>query len=221
MTQTFEPGGSSELWTIDAERGLSSRLTPDSREKAAPIWSPDGRSIAFTDTRDLLRTSATGDGRIEIISPGSNLRLVSDWSSDGTTLLYSERFPDTRSDLITTEITLTGKLKDGAQPLRTCRHQQTRCMAAFHPSKSRTGSHTNPTSPEDLRCTSIPTPSVEELSAYLPGGTYPKWGPISGSRGELAIPRPLRTSRPVGLSQPNLRLPRNRQCVFAVECRLR
>jgi hypothetical protein len=186
VTQTFEPGGSSELWTIDAERGLSSRLTSDSREKAAPIWSPDGRAIVFTDTRDLLRTSATGEGRIEIISPGTNLRLVSDWSSDGTTLLYSERFPDTRSDLITTEITLAGKLKDGAQPLRYLSTPADEMYGRFSPEQK---PHWIAYQSDESGRFEVYVDSYPErrgaVRVSTAGGTYPEWGPISGSRGEL------------------------------------
>jgi eukaryotic-like serine/threonine-protein kinase len=186
VTQTFEPGGSSELWTIDAERGLSSRLTSDPREKALPIWSPDGRTIAFTDTRDLLRTSATGDGRIESISPGANLRLADDWSRDGTTLLYTERFPDTRSDLITTEVTPTGKLKEGAQPLRYLSTPADEMHGRFSPEQK---PHWIAYQSDESGRFEVYVDSYPErrgaVRVSTAGGTYPEWGPISGSRSEL------------------------------------
>ena len=48
--------------------------------------------------------------------PSTHLRLVTDWSRDGTTILYYEVSPDTRTDLGTLEVTAAGKLKEGSRP---------------------------------------------------------------------------------------------------------
>jgi hypothetical protein len=58
----------------------------------------------------------TGTGGQALVLSGTNLRLVTDWSRDGSTIFYYERFPATESDLGTLAVTADGKVKDGAKP---------------------------------------------------------------------------------------------------------
>jgi Tol biopolymer transport system component len=60
VAQKFEPGGGTDLGIIDAERGLPRRLTSDARQDNYPIWSPDGRTVVFSDTRDLSAWRSPG-----------------------------------------------------------------------------------------------------------------------------------------------------------------
>ncbi len=99
VVETFGSDGSSNLWIMDTDRGLSRRLTSDPREEYYPVWAPDGRTVLFSDLRNLFRKAVTGIGGEELTAPSNHLRLVTDWSRDGTAILYYEVFPDTRGDL--------------------------------------------------------------------------------------------------------------------------
>jgi dipeptidyl aminopeptidase/acylaminoacyl peptidase len=45
-----------DIWIFDMSRKVSTRFTFDSVQALAPVWSPDGRTIAFTS-----RTKSSGD----------------------------------------------------------------------------------------------------------------------------------------------------------------
>jgi hypothetical protein len=104
-----------ELWTIDLERGISSRLTEShgSRAFLFPIWSPDGQRIAFVSNRsgsyDLSVRNATGIGEEELLVKSPQLKQPTDWSMDGQYLVYNERDPVTRYDIWV--LPLAGDLK--------------------------------------------------------------------------------------------------------------
>lgn len=49
--EPFDPKEGVDLWTIPVEGGRPTRLTSDASLEGYPCWSPDGRWIAFTDSR--------------------------------------------------------------------------------------------------------------------------------------------------------------------------
>jgi Tol biopolymer transport system component len=86
------PQTGSELWLYDVHRGTPMRFTFDSTQKRAPLWSPDGKSIAFATgfvlTGDSInRKSSTGSDADELLvkAPGAYL---TDWSVDGRFILF-------------------------------------------------------------------------------------------------------------------------------------
>ncbi|MCU0248400.1 MAG: serine/threonine-protein kinase [Bryobacter sp.] len=62
-------GGNFDLWTLDLDRGTSTRITFDPGYDLAGIWSPDGRRIAYYSNRGgerfVVERSATGLGQEE------------------------------------------------------------------------------------------------------------------------------------------------------------
>jgi Tol biopolymer transport system component len=90
-------GGHANVWVLDTQTGESRQITHE-RDPAVslglPVWSPEGRSIAFLSTRG--NTGLTFG--IWLVNPdGSNLRsavnpgLGPAWSPDGRWLYYSTR----------------------------------------------------------------------------------------------------------------------------------
>ncbi len=43
--------GTSDIWLVDVRRGIPTRFTDDPAFDLGPLWSPDGRQIAFTSNR--------------------------------------------------------------------------------------------------------------------------------------------------------------------------
>ena len=86
----------SDLWVIDVATSEATRVTASKEREAvsAPVWSPDGKQIAYVAQRDgrltAYRKASSGEGDEEQLyqHPGANF-LLTDWSADGRYLIYS------------------------------------------------------------------------------------------------------------------------------------
>ena len=83
--------GNMDIWIYEASGGLATRLTTHQALDSAPVWSPDGRRIAFFSLRlshpDLFVKNADGSGQDELLLRADSSKYTTDWSSGGT-LLY-------------------------------------------------------------------------------------------------------------------------------------
>jgi serine/threonine protein kinase len=87
--------GVNDVWTLDLARGVRTRLTFGPTANTFPVWSPDGKWIAYSSLRanggGIYRKPADGTGAEELIVPDKvGLAYApNDWSRDGKTLFYS------------------------------------------------------------------------------------------------------------------------------------
>jgi Tol biopolymer transport system component len=86
--------GYDDTWLLEFGRGFT-RFTFDPKDDTGPVWSPDGRQIAFSSNRSgfyqLYRKDSGGAGQEEQLTSGLDNKNLSDWSRDGRYLLYTER----------------------------------------------------------------------------------------------------------------------------------
>jgi Tol biopolymer transport system component len=98
--------GDFEIYVMNSEGGEIRQLTHNASEGLneaddyAPAWSPDGRGVAFTSTRDhegdgfesheLYVMAADGSGQTRLTENQTGEGAPS-WSSDGDSLLYARR----------------------------------------------------------------------------------------------------------------------------------
>ena len=72
-TRRIVDGKSPDIWLIETDRGVRSRFTFDDGIDSWPVWSPDGRWVAFASTRngphDLYRRPGTGSAELLLQSP--------------------------------------------------------------------------------------------------------------------------------------------------------
>ncbi len=85
--------GINDIWVLDLARGVRTRLTFGPVTNAFPVWSPDGKWIAYFSYRDgkysLYRKPSDGSGVEELLVSDDNQTIyVNDWSRDGKTLIY-------------------------------------------------------------------------------------------------------------------------------------
>jgi predicted Ser/Thr protein kinase len=93
----LQTGNFSDLWIIDLAAGTSTKLTFGGGANIQPVWSPDGRSVAWVGRRGedavLYRKPADGSGGEELLYRYAKNTVnvqVSDWTPHhGQMLVYS------------------------------------------------------------------------------------------------------------------------------------
>jgi len=92
-----------DLWLLDAERGVPARFTFDRASEEFPVWSPDGNQIVFTSSGaasgDLFRKPAGNTESQKLLLKSDLQKRAFDWSADGKFLLYDVLDPKTLADL--------------------------------------------------------------------------------------------------------------------------
>ncbi len=78
---------------LDLARGVRTRLTFGPIGNVSPIWSPDGKWIAYSSARSggfaICRKPSDGSGAEETLLTVADQPGLNDWSPDGKYLLYS------------------------------------------------------------------------------------------------------------------------------------
>jgi eukaryotic-like serine/threonine-protein kinase len=96
-------GGRADIWIRDLTRGVSSRFTFGATDEIAPVWSPDGTRIVFSDNRsgtfDLYEKAANGQGDEKLLMHSDEVKIASDWSPDGRYIAYVNQSKDTGFDI--------------------------------------------------------------------------------------------------------------------------
>jgi len=76
-----------DLWIFDRTHGVPQRVTSDPGDETNPVWSPDGRQIAFASDRsgraNPYRINADGTGGEEPLMASDYNLFPTDWSADG------------------------------------------------------------------------------------------------------------------------------------------
>jgi Tol biopolymer transport system component len=88
--------GGADLWLLDLARMVQTRFTfgssSEGTEAANAAWSPDGRSIVYSNNRsgsfDLYRKAVSGTATEELIASDARDLWAYDWSSNGEWLCY-------------------------------------------------------------------------------------------------------------------------------------
>jgi Tol biopolymer transport system component len=86
--------GNQDIWVYDLATGNGTAITQDTPPDNAPIWSPDGKYVAYVSTREsysgIYRKSADGKGPEELLfryTPGAGM-VLTDWSPDGKFITF-------------------------------------------------------------------------------------------------------------------------------------
>jgi len=94
-----------DIWLCDLEKHSWRRLTSDPSSASQPVWSPDGRRLAFSSTQkgpsNLFARAADGSGADELLYEDEKTKMATDWSPDGKHIAYmcTERESETFWDI--------------------------------------------------------------------------------------------------------------------------
>ncbi len=106
-------GTNTDLWIRDTVRGVSTRFTFEKERDFSPVWSPDGRRIAYSHANkaawDLYVKDAAGTGEPELLIESAENKFATDWTKDGKYLIYASAGKDTGWD--TYALPMTGEKK--------------------------------------------------------------------------------------------------------------
>jgi dipeptidyl aminopeptidase/acylaminoacyl peptidase len=86
--------GYEDIWIYDVATGAGRALTNDEAREMTPVWSADGRSVAFVSVRDsrygIYRRPVDGTGAEQLLyqHPSAATIFLTDWSSDGKLLTF-------------------------------------------------------------------------------------------------------------------------------------
>jgi serine/threonine protein kinase/Tol biopolymer transport system component len=95
-----------DVWVYDFDRGTLGRLTFTPTENETPIWSPDGRRVLFSSTREQhgrahYMKNFDGTGADDLLVDTVEHSHVSSVAPDSKTLLITQYTSRTGSDLLT------------------------------------------------------------------------------------------------------------------------
>ena len=192
-TVTSNPG----LWLARLDREQFLRLETDAM---GPVWSHDGERIAFTSRRglDVIVRAADGDQR-DVLASDDNVKILNDWTPDGTALLYTRHDAATGLDLWLTDVR-SGR----SRSLLATQHNET--QARISPDGRFVAYASDETGTLETYVARFP--GLEEPKRIsTAGGGQPQWRADSGEIYYLAADRALmavgiRQGNPIGLTPP-------------------
>jgi eukaryotic-like serine/threonine-protein kinase len=115
-----------DIWIWDLARQTLTRLTFDPGEDEFPVWSPDGKRIAFSTTRNggstfltnLFWVAADGTGQVEQLARGEHQAFPGSFSPDATRVVVAGSGTDNNDDIGVVTVTANGGgAKTQVQPL--------------------------------------------------------------------------------------------------------
>ncbi len=88
LAHTVARGMSGDVWIYDIVRGVRRRMTTEGVSHEAPVWSHDGKWLAFGSSRhgsvmNLYRIAADGSGEPERLTVSDRDQYTSSWSPEG------------------------------------------------------------------------------------------------------------------------------------------
>ena len=103
----FHEGYGDAIVVHEIRRGILTPVYPTEFRQSTPVWSPDGKRIVFGGQTEehfvpsLMSILADGESVPVRLSKGTNQeQFPSDWSRDGSMILFDEPRPDTRRDIL-------------------------------------------------------------------------------------------------------------------------
>ena len=163
----------SQTWLYDFSRETLTRLTFEGSANYNPVWTPDGKRIAFNSNKEgpvnLFWQLADGSGGLERLTTGEYNQAPMSWSPDGQVLAFIEVNPTTGRDIWMLRM---GDRK--AQPF--LRTPATESAPRFSPNGRWLAYVSNESGRFEIYVQPYPGPG-EKWQISTEGGTEPVWNP--------------------------------------------
>ena len=164
-----------DTWIWDLERETLQRLTFDPEANYAPVWSPDGQRVAFSqdvnEIQEIFWQAADGAGIAEQLTEGSatNMRPT-DLTPDGTTLLYMSAVQGEQSDIWI--VPVEGPATAGTPLLATSADERSPSVS---PDGQWLAYQSNESSRYEIYVRPFPDVNTQRVQVSTGGGESPVW----------------------------------------------
>jgi len=190
IASSITNGQTADIWIWHLVRKTKTRLTFNTADDLMPLWTPDGKRIAFYSQRETgmgaYWKAADGTGKTEPISPLSGAiqaQIPSSWADNGKTMVIADITADSLSGISLNIIPfdIAALSMEGDEDRRLLLHEK---YSEVQPRVSPDGSWLAYTSDESGRNQIYvrPFPDVEEgrWQISTDGGDSPLWAPDGG-----------------------------------------
>ncbi len=92
--------GKNDLWLLEVQRGILSRLTFHPSVGYTAVWSPDGARLAVASLGDKVQIMPANGSGTPTTASEELVAMVRDWSSDGHTILAQQQNSSTGMDVM-------------------------------------------------------------------------------------------------------------------------
>ena len=170
----FKPDGGGDIWITELERDINTKFTFDPNNDTMPVWSHDGKQIAFVSNRNggvfnIYVKASNGIGEDQVLLETPNNKTIWDWSADGRFILYEEIDPTTKRDLWA--LPLTGDRK----PMRLLSTPADEYAGAFSPDGRWVAYASNESGSYQVYVQGFPEPRGKWQISTDPTSTFPRW----------------------------------------------
>ena len=101
-------GSGSDIWVYEWQRDTMTRLTFGGGVTIAPVWSPDGRYIAFSGPGGMFWTRSDGANKPQPLTQNKNEQVPWSFTADGKRLAFFGGLPATGFDIWTAPVESDG-----------------------------------------------------------------------------------------------------------------
>jgi serine/threonine-protein kinase len=178
-------GREQDVWIYEWATERLTRLTFDPAQDTLPVWTPDGKRIAFSSTRgrngvrNLYWQRADGTGEAERLTDSENHQWLGSWHPDGRHLAFAEMSTLTaRPDIMILE--MEGSEEQGWRPGKITRFVESPDvdnLPAFSPDGRWLAYMSNQTGRFEVYVRPFPGPGgIWQVSTQ--SGRYPVWSRV-------------------------------------------
>ena len=167
-------GQSPDVWLLDLRRGGTSRLTTNQGLDNVPIWSADGRTVAYASDHgsglDIYQRPANQSASEQVLQKldAPAIMFPADWSPDGRYLTYYRTDPKRRNDVWV--LPLFGDRK----PFALIQTEFNEWQAQFSPDGKWIAYVSDESGSSQVYVQAFPTQSGK-VPISTAGGTQPRW----------------------------------------------